>query len=100
MVWPIATVRSRTITTASTSGATIIWGQYAGVQGVVDTAVVQCTVDYPEEYSPGYHVGSKSGWRSGVSLVGNEGVGQESLKGLLHSIQGDVPSHFMREDMR
>ena len=35
---------------------TIICGRYAGATGVVDSAVFQRTVDYPDEYAPGYHV--------------------------------------------
>jgi ribosomal protein L24 len=34
----------------------IVTGSCEGRQGVVDSAVFQRTVDYPEEYSPGYHV--------------------------------------------
>ena len=34
----------------------IRWGRYAGAVGVVDSAVFQKTVDYPEEYAAGYHV--------------------------------------------
>jgi ribosomal protein L24 len=34
----------------------IVSGQRTGALGVVDSAVFQRTVDYPEEYSPGYHV--------------------------------------------
>ena len=40
---------------------TIISGRYRGSQGVVDSAVFQRTVDYPEEYSAGYHVILESG---------------------------------------
>ena len=40
---------------------TIISGRYQGSQGVVDSAVFQRTVDYPEEYSAGYHVILDSG---------------------------------------
>ena len=40
---------------------TIISGRYHGSQGVVDSAVFQRTVDYPEEYSAGYHVILDSG---------------------------------------
>ncbi len=40
---------------------TITSGRYQGSQGVVDSAVFQRTVDYPEEYSPGYHVILDSG---------------------------------------
>ena len=32
------------------------WGRYAGAMGVVDSAVFQKTVDYPDDYSAGYHV--------------------------------------------
>ena len=35
---------------------TIISGKYAGHHGVVDSAVFQQTVDYPDEVAPGYHV--------------------------------------------
>ena len=35
---------------------TILSGHYKGYTGVVDSAVFQRTFDYPEEYSPGYHV--------------------------------------------
>ena len=35
---------------------TIISGQYTGYTGVVDSAVFQRTVDFPDEYAPGYHV--------------------------------------------
>ena len=31
-------------------------GRYAGAVGVVDSAVFQKTVDYPDEYSAGYQV--------------------------------------------
>ena len=30
------------------------WGRYAGATGVVDSAVFQKTVDYPDDYSAGY----------------------------------------------
>ena len=40
---------------------TIISGRYRGSRGVVDSAVFQRTVDYPEEYSAGYHVILDSG---------------------------------------
>ena len=40
---------------------TIISGRYRGSHGVVDSAVFQRTVDYPEEYSAGYHVVLDSG---------------------------------------
>jgi len=35
---------------------TIISGRHKGAIGVVDSAVFQRTVDYPDEYAPGYHV--------------------------------------------
>ena len=35
---------------------TIVSGRYKGHTAVVDSAVFQRTVDYPEEHSPGYHV--------------------------------------------
>jgi ribosomal protein L24 len=34
----------------------IVSGRYAGVTGVVESAIFQRTVDYPEEYAPGYHI--------------------------------------------
>ena len=34
----------------------IVSGRYEGHQGVVDSAVFQRTVDYPDEFAPGYHV--------------------------------------------
>ena len=34
----------------------IVFGKRAGVLGVVDSAVFQRTLDYPDDYSPGYHV--------------------------------------------
>jgi ribosomal protein L24 len=34
----------------------IITGNREGRQGVVDSAVFQRSVDYPDEFSPGYHV--------------------------------------------
>jgi len=34
----------------------IVSGQRAGALGVVDSAVFQRTIDYPEDLSPGYHV--------------------------------------------
>jgi hypothetical protein len=34
----------------------IVSGKRAGVLGVVDSAVFQQTLDYPDDYSPGYHV--------------------------------------------
>ncbi len=42
---------------------TIISGRYAGRTGVVDSAVFQRTVDYPDEFAPAYHV-----------ILDNEGV--------------------------
>ena len=35
---------------------TITSGSYQGCTATVDSAVFQCTVDYPDEYAPGYHV--------------------------------------------
>ena len=35
---------------------TIISGRHKGAIGVVDSAVFQHTVDYPDEYAPSYHV--------------------------------------------
>ena len=34
----------------------IVSGQRSGMMGVVDSAVFQCTIDHPEDVSPGYHV--------------------------------------------
>ena len=34
----------------------IVSGQRSGVLGVVDSAVFQRSIDYPEDVSPGYHV--------------------------------------------
>jgi len=34
----------------------IVFGKRAGVLGVVDSAVFQRTLDYPDDYSPGNHV--------------------------------------------
>ena len=34
----------------------IVSGRYEGHRGVVDSAVFQRTVDYPDEFAPGYHV--------------------------------------------
>ena len=34
----------------------ITTGSYQGSTGTVDSAVFQRTMDYPDEYSPGYHV--------------------------------------------
>ena len=33
---------------------TILWGRFKGATGVVDSAVVQRTVDYPDDYALGY----------------------------------------------
>ena len=35
---------------------TLISGRYQGYTGVVDSAVFQRTVDWPDEYAPGYLV--------------------------------------------
>ena len=35
---------------------TVTFGRYKGANGIVDSAVFQRTVDYPDEYAPGYHV--------------------------------------------
>ena len=35
---------------------TIVSGRYKGHTAVVDSAVFQRTVDYPDELAPGYHV--------------------------------------------
>ena len=35
---------------------TIVSGRYKRHTGVVDSAVFQRTVDFPEEYAPGYHI--------------------------------------------
>ena len=35
---------------------TIISGRYAGFRGAVDSAIFQRTIDYPDAFSPGYHV--------------------------------------------
>lgn len=35
---------------------TILSGKYAGANGTVDSCAFQRTVDYPDEYAPGYHV--------------------------------------------
>ena len=35
---------------------TIVSGRYAGLPGTIDSAVFQRTTDYPDEFSPGYHV--------------------------------------------
>ena len=37
-------------------GVTIVSGRYAGLPGTVDSAVFQRTIDYPDAFSPGYHV--------------------------------------------
>ena len=34
----------------------IIYGEFVGLRGTVDSRVFQKTVDFPDEYSPGYHV--------------------------------------------
>ena len=34
----------------------IVSGRYEGHRGVVDSAVFQRTVDYPDEFAAGYHV--------------------------------------------
>ena len=34
----------------------IIYGKFAGATGIVDSRVFQKTANYPNEYSPGYHV--------------------------------------------
>ena len=36
--------------------ARIQWGRFASRMGVVDSAVFQRTVNYPNEYAAGYHV--------------------------------------------
>ncbi len=33
----------------------IVSGRYEGHQGVVDSAVFQRTIDYPDEFAPGYY---------------------------------------------
>jgi len=40
---------------------TIVSGRYKGHTGVVDSAVFQRTVDFPDEYAPGYHVVLETG---------------------------------------
>ncbi len=40
---------------------TIVSGRYRGCTGLVDSAVFQRTVDFPDEYSPGYHVALAEG---------------------------------------
>ena len=39
----------------------IVSGQRAGVLGVVDSAVFQRTIDYPDEFAPAYHVALPEG---------------------------------------
>ena len=34
----------------------ILWGRYKGTTGVIDSAVSQRTVDFPDEYAPGFHI--------------------------------------------
>ena len=34
----------------------IVSGKYAGSDGWVESAVFQRSVDYPDEYAPGYHL--------------------------------------------
>ena len=34
----------------------ILWGRYARLEGIIDSAVFQKTVDYPDDYAAGYHV--------------------------------------------
>jgi len=34
----------------------ILSGRYEGHRGVVDSAVIQRTVDFPDVFAPGYHV--------------------------------------------
>ena len=34
----------------------IIYGKFAGATGIVDSRVFQKTVDFPDDYSPGFHV--------------------------------------------
>ena len=34
----------------------ILWGLYPGAAGIVDSAVFQKTVDYPNDYVAGYQV--------------------------------------------
>jgi hypothetical protein len=36
--------------------AVILSGRYEGRLGAVDSAVFQRTVDFPDEFAPGYHV--------------------------------------------
>ena len=40
---------------------TITSGRYAGFHGAVDSAVFQRTIDYPDAFSPGYHVVIRDG---------------------------------------
>ena len=37
-------------------GVTIVSGRYAGFRGTVDSSVFQRNIDYPDAFSPGYHV--------------------------------------------
>ena len=39
----------------------ILSGQYEGHRGTVDSAVFQRTVDWPDEFAPGYHVVLENG---------------------------------------
>ncbi len=39
----------------------IVSGRYEGHRGVVDSAVFQRTVDYPDEFAAGYHVVQEDG---------------------------------------
>ena len=40
---------------------TIVSGRYKGHTGLVDSAVFQRTVDFPDEMAPGYHVALDAG---------------------------------------
>ena len=40
---------------------TITTGSYQKRTGVIDSAVFQRTMDYPDEYAPGYHVVQDNG---------------------------------------
>ena len=40
---------------------TIVSWRYEGYQGVVDNAAFRRTLDYPNEYAPGYHVALDTG---------------------------------------
>lgn len=40
---------------------TILWGRVKGATGVVDSAVFQRTVDFPDEMAQGYHVNLDTG---------------------------------------